>query len=775
MNSNRPLSSRFLPVLLCLVSAHALLADGFIIIDPPVPPPDRRIPPPPLMPLEVTRHHVTVRIDGRMAVTSVEQEFKNPGGRDLEGTYMFPVPAGAQIEKFQMVADGKTLEAELLPAEKAREIYEEIVRKAKDPALLEYAGRDLYKARLFPIPAGGSREIRIEYAELLRADGGALSYRYPLSTEKFSASPVKSLSVKVLVRQPAPLAAIYSPSHEAKVTRPKDDPLTASVVWEAKDQRPDSDFDLIISTAETPVGAALLAHRERGEEGYFLLLLTPARTPSARPQPKDVVFVADTSGSMAGSKIEQTRRALAYCADNLNPVDRFEVIRFSTDVEPLFGRLAEAGAENRRKAVSFVESLKPRGGTALAAALEAALSALREPGRPRLVVFLTDGLPTLGETDDDKIVALLSSRGKDAGAPPRIFTFGVGSDVNSHLLDRIAESTRAFAQYVAPKEDLELKLAAFSDRISEPALTDLSLDAGGARLSAMHPSALPDLFAGDSLVVTGRFAGAGPVALRLSGHRLGAAEEQTFNVTLPESEPGNTFIPRLWAGRRIGYLLDELRLRGESREVIAEITELARAHGIITPYTAWLILEDEARRDVPAPQRTLQALDRDDGAREAARFGLERLREEKAGPKSGEAAFANARAQSALKFAGSLSAQIAPALTEAAGAVAGYSAAESGGTARAASIRSGLDQILLTASAARHVGRKTFVQNGPVWVDTAAQSVKTAPRRVVFGSDEYFRLLRARPEAGGYFALGQQIVLLLDGVLYEIIPGGPAS
>lgn len=290
----------------------------------------------------------------------------------------------------------------------------------------------------------------------------------------------------------------------------------------------------------------------------------------------------------------------------------------------------------------------------------------------------------------------------------------------------------------------------------------------------MHPAALPDLFAGDSLVVAGRYAGAGPVTLRLSGRRLGAAEEQTFNVTLPESEPGNTFIRRLWAGRRIGYLLDEIRLRGESQEVIAEITDLARAHGIITPYTAWLILEDEARRDVPVPQRTLQALDRDASAREAARFGLERFREEKAGPKSGEAAFANARAQNALKFADRLSAQIAPALAGTAGAVAEYSMAAGAG-ARAASIRSGLDQILLTASATRQVGRKTFVQNGPVWVDTAAQSVKTAPRRVVFGSDEYFRLLRAHPEAGGYFALGQQIVLLLDGVLYEITPEEPAS
>jgi Ca-activated chloride channel homolog len=726
--------------------------DGFIVVERPFLVRPGHFP---FAPLEVTGHHVEVKIDGQVAVTSIDQEFYNRNDQRLEGTYMFPVPKGAHIDKFSMEIGGKMVEAELLPADKARQIYEDIVRKMRDPALLEYAGRDLFKVRIFPIEPRSRKPIKISYTELLRSDAGTVTYSYPLSTEKFSAQPIKSLSVKVEVKSEQPLASIYSPSHKVEIKR--DGANRAVIGYESKDEKPDTDFQLVYNSEARDVGLSLITHKPAGEDGYFLLLAAPTIAKETKPTPKDVVFVVDTSGSMAGPKLQQAKKALEFCVANLNGEDRFEIVRFSTEAEPLFGKLVDADSQHRKRASNFIADLKPIGGTAIADALQSALKARTEKTeRPFLIIFLTDGLPTVGTRNPDEIVAEMKKAGN-----ARIFSFGIGSDVNTQLLDQIAEGTRAFSQYVLANEDLEVKVSSFYTRIKEPALTNVRLEfGGGVRTSKLYPAQLPDLFKGDQLVVTGRYAvvagvgdpgRGGEVEAKLTS--IANGREQTFTFKVKFNDSPNDYVARLWATRRVGFLLDEIRIRGETNELRDETTDLARRFGIVTPYTAYLIVEDEDRRRVPMTERSMQSMSADSAARAEVSKAWGGFKEKK----DGEDAVANARSQNAFKFADQSAASI---YSGAAESLRGFAV-----TAPAARAES--DRLMQYTRQSKFVNGRAFFQNGKQWVDTNAQNA-TKRERVQFNSEAYFDLLKKHPEAAPWMALGQNVLLALDDTVYEI-------
>ena len=616
-------------VLMSLLALPAVCrADGFIVVhDPPNPVPGHFS----FAPLEVAYHRVDVSIDDRVATTSVDQEFLNPNNARMEGTYLFPLPDGATIDKFSMDIDGTEMQAEMLPSDRARSIYEDIVRRSRDPALMEYVGRGALRVRIFPIEPNSKKRIRLKYTQVLSSDSGLTEYVYPLNTEKFSARPLKDVSVRVKLACGQPLKSVYSPSHSVDVKRDGD--RRATIGYEEKDARPDTDFKLIFSTDADPVGIDLLTFKDSSDDGYFMLLASPGMDVSpGQVQPRDVCFVLDTSGSMAGPKLEQAKKALRFCLANLNPGDRFELIRFSTEAEPLFDKLVPADEEHLAKAESFIRGLKPIGGTAISEALEKAMDHrpgrnhaspahdLQESGesggahaqlvaRPYVVIFLTDGQPTVGETKEDVIVELVKKRTGDA----KVFAFGIGTDINTTLLDRVANETKAFSQYVLPEEDIELKVSSFYTKIKEPALAGVKLDFGGdgVRVSEVYPNAMPDLYKGQTLVAFGRYRGDGPGAVRIAGTLPGERREFADDVTFTANDTRHAFIPRLWATRRVGWLLDEIRLRGESKELKDEVVRLAREHGIVTPYTAYLILEDEARRNVPVASRTFQDLEAD--------------------------------------------------------------------------------------------------------------------------------------------------------------------
>lgn len=725
----------------------AARGDGFIFVERPIFVPPGHFP---FAPLEVASHHVDVKIDGQVAVTSIDQEFYNPNDQRLEGTYMFPVPKGAHIDKFAMEIGGKMTEAELLPADKARTIYEDIVRKMRDPALLEYAGRDLFKARIFPLEPHSRKQIKITYTELLRSDTGSVTYLYPLSTEKFSSQPIKDLSLKIELKSGQPLATIYSPSHKVEIKR--ESPTRAIIGYESKTERPDTDFQLVYNSDAKDLGLNLLTYRPDSEDGYFLLLAAPTVARESKPAPKDIVFVVDTSGSMAGAKMQQAQKALDFCIANLNNDDRFEIVRFSTEAEGLFGKLVSADSGNRKRASDFVAELKPIGGTAISDALQAALKTRPEENeRPFVVIFLTDGLPTVGPRNPDEILAIAKKSGEGA----RIFSFGIGSDVNTQLLDQMAETTRAFSQYVLANEDLELKVSNFYTRIKEPVLTNLKLEfSGDIHLSKMYPGELPDLFKGDQLVLAGRYKGSGDVEAKLTGMAGGREQTFTYKVRFEDRSSTNDYVPRLWATRRVGYLLDEIRLRGETSELRDEATELARRYGIVTPYTAYLIVEDEDRRRVPLAARSLQEMTEDRVARDSAAKAWGGFKSKM----EGEDAVANARSQNFFKQAQQ------PAMSISAGAAEsnrGFGLAVPAAPPAAAGRMNGYTQQ------ARYVNGRAFFQNGKQWVDGSAQNISRR-QRVQFNSGEYFELLRNHPEAAPWMALGQNVLLALDNTVYEI-------
>jgi Ca-activated chloride channel family protein len=741
----------FLPIL------HAW-ADGMIVVRPlPGPRPEA---PYAFAPLEITYHHVQVKIDGQIAATSVDQEFYNPNPQRLEGTYLFPVPKGAQIDKFSMEIGGRQVEAELLAADKARSLYEDIVRKLRDPALLEYAGRDVFKVRVFPIEPNSAKRITLSYSQVLPAESGLVSYVYPLNTEKFSAKPIKNVSVKVDLASPRPLKTIYSPSHAVEIKR--DGPNRATIAYETANALPNTDFALYFAPEKDEVGMNLLTSKSAGDDGYFLLLASPGvETKSKETVPKDVAFVLDTSGSMAGPKIEQAKNALLFCVENLNDNDRFEVMRFSTDVEPLFGQLAGATRENRRRAESFVQGLKAIGGTAIDDALRQVLASRpAHDDRPFVIVFLTDGEPTVGETDEDTIVANVKKN--NAGAT-RVFCFGLGTDVNTHLLDKIAEETRAAAQYVLPEEDIEVKVSSFFSKITEPVLANPVLRVtGGIRISKMYPAPLPDLFKGGQLIVVGRYTGQGAGAVEIEGTVNGQSRKFAQDVQFSGDSPETGFIPRLWATRRVGYLLDEIRLHGENSELRDEVTALARRYGIVTPYTAYLIMEDESRRGVPLARQSLQQLNTDRAAHEAAAQNWNAFMN----ARGGEQALAGARYGSALRFAASPDAASASGTIEANRALGVPTAALPPASAPSGDSRVRVAQY---TQQTKFVNGRNFFQNGQQWAEAGVQSLPNAKRvRMQFNSDEYFVLAARESRALPWLALGRNVQFVLDDTVYEI-------
>jgi Ca-activated chloride channel family protein len=713
-------------VALLLGVADPALADGIIIPEPP-PRPE----PVPLRDtwLTIGYHRVSVSIDNQIAVTHVEQEFINEHDWEAEGTYVFPLPDGASVSEFTMWVEGKPVEGKILEADEARRIYEDIVRRRRDPALLEYVGRNAVQARIFPIPPGGSRKIELEYTQVLPVDNGLVRYVYPLDTEKFSARPLEEVSVRVGIRSDEAMHAIYSPTHQDRIFIERDGDYRATVGYEEMDVVPERDFELVYTVSQEDVGLNLLTYREDADKGFFLLLAAPTvEVGEERVVPRDVVLVLDTSGSMEGQKLAQAKEALGYVLEHLNNEDRFNVIAFSTGLSQYARGLRPASEAER--AAKWVEDLDAVGGTNINRALLEAMSLIEDGGegadRPAVLIFLTDGLPTEGVTEIDQILANAVAA---ASETVRLFPFGVGNDVNTVLLDTLAEQNRGTTGYVRPGERIDEEVSALYAKIKTPVLTDIEVDFGDVMTEDVYPYPLPDLFAGSQLIVTGRYRL--PVStgeerrIVLSGQVRGRRREFVYEGPFDGGAGGanTSFIPRLWATRKIGHLLTQIRLHGEKEEWVEAVVDLSVEYGIVTPYTSFLIEEDDILTDA---------------GRERA---VEELKSAPRAPASGAPAVEMAEGEAQLRGADS--------------------AAPSGGAWSPASGGEG--------GRVRHVGAKTFVLEGGVWIDTAFNPDTMTPERVGFGSETYFELLAARPGWGDYMALGDRVIFVTDEA------GGPTA
>ncbi len=755
-----------------------------------------------------------VGIQDGVATTTITQVLVNDSALQAEATWILPLGEGAVADQFKMTANGVEMASEVLGADQARSVYEGIVRAKRDPALLEYFGKGCLRARVFPIPAKGSVSVNVRFRQVLPRTGALFEWRLPVRVIGVAGRAPDSIVLDLELSSRNRIGNVFSPSHDVHVVQKDDHHARAS--FEGSPARLENgEPALFYGLAEGEFGLDLLSHWKKGEqEGTFLMLVSPRRDwDEERILSKAITFVVDVSGSMAGKKIEQAKGALRYFLGSLRPADRFQVIAFSTDVQPFFAGLVEATGENLAQAQAKIERLEALGGTNISDSLHAALGSAVPEGAVPILVFLTDGLPTLGERTPQCILQRVR---QENAAKARIFVFGVGSDVDTVLLDSLAAESGGARDYVREEEDIEIKTGALFTKLSHPVLSEVELAVEGIELSQLAPKKLPDLFRGDRLVFCGRYAGSGPRAIRLSGAVNGAKRTYAYEGTFA-GEGGETsdFVPALWAERRVAYLLDEIRRNGSAPELVAEIERLGREYHVVTPYTSHLIVEEGlrlgfyrgpsdgappwpvggggfgARYSGPASPGTPSAEELDQlralgyvgdsapsgsdsffmgrGAAkdtDQARLAVvvERLREAGVLPRDA--------APEELKR---LTDEVARELRESEVLRMGF-AEKTGAAAVDTSVYlsrlmagEARTQDQLLALFSRRVKDKVFFLRDGVWTDRAFDPAKfPAPTVVEAYSNAYFDLLRVRPELAPYFAFSPRIVVVLGDQAFEV-------
>ena len=553
--------------------------------------------------IERLRSAVQVSVSGRVARVTVEEWFRNNGPAMDEGMYHFPLPGEAVFSSYSLWQGDQELRGEAMDATQARSIYEAIVRQKRDPALIELAGQGLIRARVFPIGPGETRKITLKYTQLLDRAGDAWRFRYIGDKSRQNAPRSFRMDIDSAGRFGDP----YSPTHQVQVLR-RDNRIEITLA----EGSAGGDFELLLPLAHGLVGLSLVPHHPAGEDGYFMLLLAPG-TADAPALRRDLVAVIDVSGSMSGEKIQQARTALIQLLGSLREGDRFRLVAFSGGVRRYAQGWTTVGAETRRDAEAWIRSLEAEGGTNIAGALTEAFAEAPAEEALGVVVFLTDGQASTGETDPERI----AERAEQGRGRFRVFSFGIGDDVNTYLLDRLTERARGTTEYVRPGENIERAVGSLAAKVASPVLTDVSISGSGVELYDLQPGNLPDLFAGDEMVVFGRYRGAGSEdrSVTVRGRRNGRQEE--FRTTFADRDNDNArYIEQLWAARKAGALSREIRLRGQTRETLDALKQLALRYGILTEYTSYLVqeptvalrqLNEERLMRAPAPAPASQA------------------------------------------------------------------------------------------------------------------------------------------------------------------------
>ena len=700
-------------------------------------PPTRRIH---RAPVRLIEHRVKITIDNQVARTDVIQIFHNPNPVGVEGIYLFPLPEGAAVADFTMSMGGKQITGELLNAQRASEIYRSIVTRRDDPGLLEYAGRGLIRARLFPIPPRGNTKVTLSFGQVLQPDAGLVELTYPMRSRAFGHGRMKTAG-EIVVRDAAGIANLFSPSHKLDVVQKPDGSWIAS--FEENVAQASRDLRILYALGNKEFGVSLSTHRATGEDGYFVLLLSP-RTSAKKVKviPKDVIYVVDTSGSMGdrgGKKMKQAKRALNYALGRLNPGDRFNIISFATEARPYKQALVGVTDESIAAAIKHVDGLVATGGTAIHDAVVQALGVARAEGRVPIVIFLTDGEPTIGPVEPKTILAAAA---RANAAQARLFVFGVGYDVNTRLLEDLADANRGSGSYVTEGEDIEQKVSALVDRVSSPVLTDVKVTIDGIEVRDIYPRQVGDLFRGQQVVMVGRYRGDGAKAIRLSG-KLGTEEvNYVYEASFPRTAERD-YLPQLWAVRRVGFLMSEVRRNGPQKELVDEVRRLGTRYGIVTPYTSFLVVDE----------------------RELARRRLLRL------PPPGTPAARRAREadEETVAEATELESRMDDArnafdkgLASGRGAV--------GGVVDVSRLKKAKSTSGLVDRGIRRIGGKTFRWTSGAWIDIdyAIRKLHDGPSvDVVYLSDEYLKLL-ADNKLARLLSVGKNVTLLYDGRLINV-------
>ena len=721
-------------------------------------------------PVQVWLDHINVEIKDQVAVKTYDCTFKNPNAQAVVGgeCYMELEP-GAQVDDMSVTVDGKEMKAEILDVDKANEVFTEIVKNGGSPALLEYYGNQLITTKVPRIAPNGTVTVKLQYTTLLKKKGNVVRMQMLNTNPKASMQPLKSASVTVKIKSSEALKNIYSPTHKIELEEDKD--WDVVVKWAKEDYLPRHPFVLYYATDSQKVGASVVTHRELDEEGSFMLMLSPTvgsgegQISESDILPKDVVFCVDTSGSMLqGNKIDQAREALKYCIEHLREGDRFNIVDFSTTVRSFQEEgLVEFNDKSKAKALKYAENLAPRGGTAIHEALNRSLELLGKGDRLQMILFATDGLPTIGERDPE---AILRDMAKKKTENVRMFVFGEGFDVNTKLLDFLALNHRGEADYILPEEDISKKISGFFDRVGSPIMTDVKVKFEGLDVKDVYPKEIKDIFRGEQVILYGRYTGHGEKTVTVTGKVGGEEKTFAYKLDFPEmtEDDRGSFVPRLWAGKKVDYLLSEIRKTEKpEKELVDEVTYLAKRYGIVTPYTAYLMTDDVVSKD---------------GAEMAQRFNLG-LR----GGGFGGAPGPNATSAPEPNRASGRDAEKAP--TEQMQRAAQVQAAKSLGDARRAKSESGgadafyefADRELKKYNngeagknamhAIRYIGSRTFYQSAGVWYDSEFDADKDKPAKTIkVGSEDYLKLIQSNKTIVKYLALGN-VILKIDDKWYR--------
>jgi len=694
----------------------------------------------------VNYHHVRMTVRDQVASVTIDQEFVNTGPGMIEVEYLFPVPPGAAIDAMTLVVNGKELVARLLKADEARKVYEDIVRRKKDPALLEYAGFGLYRTKAFPLEPGKPAKVIVHYNYVCKKDRNLVEVWYPLNTEKFSARPIGDVKVVVDVKSKSDITSVYSPTHDLSVKRKG--PRRVIATYHAKNVLPSTDMQVFYRAADEDIGATLLTYKPRPDrDGYFMMLASPnPRTAKARIMPKDIILVFDHSGSMSGEKIDQARAAVSFVLKRLNDEDRFNVVAYNDLVEPFFDGVVPADDKHLADAQDRLDRIDAGGGTAIDAALTTALKlACTDDSRPTYLIFMTDGLATVGKTDEKSILADTKAA-NTAGV--RLFAFGVGYNVNIRLLDKLVEQNHGRSGYVKPKENIESKISSLYAKIQNPVMTDLEVSVTGAELRNTYPREVGDMFDGDQIVLVGRYAGSGSGTLVIKGTYGGKRRSFTYPVEIGnDADSRYAFVEKLWAIRRVGYLMDQIQLHGESKEIVDELVAISEKYGIMTPYTSFLADESVSLSDRASLRRVAGKQSR------ALSMDIKGGRGQRA-------------AKARLMLKGAVTA--VPAGQSAGGGIMLY------GNTNETSYEAGKAERIVNV---RQIGNQAVYRRGKIWF--ASNATKIDPVKDAAGmrtierfSDEYFALVdKNTVEENRLLASqqpGEELIIKLRGQVYRI-------
>lgn len=691
--------------------------------------------------LPVKSIELDTKISGQIATTHVVQVFRNDTPYTLEGTYFFPIPETASIVEFSIWENGKKLSGEVRSREEARRIYDEIVRRQRDPGLLEYAGKDLFQASIFPIPPNSDKKLELKYTQVLKAESGTVGYRYPLGTGRNlwargsqnvdtvrNQPPQKfgTVSGRITVEGKQALRNIYSPSHSIEVKNTSE--RSASISFETKDN--ENDFQLFYGLSNDDFGMSLVTYREPGKDGYFMLLLSPKDEISERELVnKDIIFVLDTSGSMADEgKMDKARAALLFGVRTLRDGDRFNIVSFAGEERLMERGLIAADAAGRKRGEEFVSKLRPTGGTNINDTLIAAVKQFDKGSRPKMMVFMTDGLPTVSETNVEKIIAnFKASKNVDV----RVFPFGFGYDVNTTLLDKLGAENSGISDYVQPKEDLEVKVSNFFSRVSSPVLSDIEVDMGPVETEFVYPRKPGDMFRGMQIAMIGRYKNASDlqnISVMLRGKTGNEARSFAYNeLDFPLRSESNEFLPRLWASRRVGWLIEQIRFNGETKELRDEVVELGTRYGLVTPYTSYLATDGSLNNAVSSA--------------DIARI--------------------------------SRSAPVAMAEKSGAGSVQ-FSVQNNARQVNAQVVESkkkdARERVLVDNTVTNQfIANKNFFNQNNVWVDSEfSAGAKLKEVNVKFSSDEYYKLAASEPGLARFLSLGEEVVIVWRNQVYRV-------